>query len=91
MKNKISENDVADFMKTQLDKKKYLSQEEIVYEIEKIFGPDFVYTNENGNQAIKPKVLSAFRKITPNVVWESGERCWRLREDYDEAKSRLQD
>lgn len=83
--------DVAAFMKTQLDQAKYLYQEVVVYKINKKFGSDFAYVNESGNFAIDRKVLKEFRKITPNVVWERGERCWRLREKYDQAVSRMQD
>jgi hypothetical protein len=91
MSSEISDKDVASFMKSQLDTKKYLYQEDIVYEIERKFGSDFVYTNENGNLAIARKVLNQFREVTPNAVWERGERCWRLREKYDQPGSRMQE
>ncbi len=91
MSSKISTKDVADFMKAQLNIKKYLYQEDVVYEIESRFGSDFVYINENGNLAIERKVLNKFREITPNVVWERGERCWRLRENYDKPGARMQE
>ena len=87
----ISPKDVAEFMKAQFNQKLHLYQEEIVYEIENRFGPDFVYTNENGNTAINPKVLKAFREITPNLVRERGERYWRLRAEFDDPKSRMQE
>ena len=91
VKSKLTAKDVAEYMKKQLDQQKYLYQEVIVYEIEAKFGSDFVYINENGNLAIGRNVLKEFRKITPNVVWERGERCWRLREEYDEPDSRMQE
>ena len=76
----------------QLQKTKYLYQEDVVYQIEKKFGRAFVYDNENGNPAIEKKVLAAFRKLSgEQVVWERGERCWRYREKYDQQGSRMQE
>lgn len=62
----------------------FLYQEVVVGQIQRAFGDEFVYTNENGNQAIDRRVLRAFRDLTAgDVVWERGERMWRFREDYD--------
>ena len=91
MNSKTTAKDVAQYMKERLAKQRYLYQEVIVYDIESKFGSDFVYVNENGNLAIGRNVLKEFRKITPNVVWQRGERCWRLREKYDQPESRMQE
>jgi hypothetical protein len=72
-------------MAAELDRETYLYQEAVVWVIEQKFGRDFVYENEAGNLAISKKVLAEFRKLTPNVVWERGERLWRKRERYDPA------
>lgn len=78
-------------MLDELRREKYLYQEIAVAEIETRFGASFVYENENGNLAISREVLAAFRKLTENsVVWERGERCWRMRERFDE-RGRAQD
>jgi hypothetical protein len=58
--------DVAAFMISELDRKKELYQEDVVYEIEKKFGKKFVYTNENGNPAIDRNVLKEFK--TPPII-----------------------
>ncbi|MCH8837662.1 MAG: hypothetical protein IIA60_07655 [Candidatus Marinimicrobia bacterium] len=78
-------------MAQQLEIRQGLYQEEVVYEIESKFGPEFVYINNNGNPAIDRKVLKEFRQLTPNAVWERGDRLWRKREGYDESSSRTQD
>jgi len=91
MSSKPTAKDVAQYMKGQLSQERYLYQEVIVYDIEAKFGSDFVYINENGNLAIGRNVLKEFKKITPNVVWERSERCWRLREKYDQSGSRMQE
>jgi hypothetical protein len=76
--------EVAEWMLTELRRTKYLYQDTVVYDIANKFGNEFTYINENGNLAIDKQVLRAFRKLTENsVVWERGERLWRMREDYD--------
>lgn len=62
-----------------------LYQEDVVFAIEEKFGEPFFYLNDAGNPAIAKSVLSAFRKLTEDtVVWERGERAWRMREPHDE-------
>ena len=83
--------DIAQWMLVQLNEQKYLYQEVIVYQIAQEFGEEFTCTNENGNMAINKKVRDEFRRITgDSVVWESGERMWRKREEYD-SPGRRQD
>ena len=78
-------SDVAKWMLEELQRTKHVYQDEAVFEIERKFGDAFVYDNENGNRAISRAVLKEFRKLTEStVVWERGDRCWRLREKYDE-------
>ncbi|MEX1142038.1 MAG: hypothetical protein WD399_09100 [Thermoleophilaceae bacterium] len=71
--------DVARWMVSELDRQAHLYQEEVVWGIQEKFGGDFVYYNEGGNLAISKKVLTEFHKLTPDVVWERGERLWRKR------------
>ena len=83
--------DIADWMAAQLETKRELYQEDVVSEIIKLSGRQFVYTNENGNDAIGKEVLKEFRKLTEGtVVWERGDKCWRKRNPYD-APGRLSD
>lgn len=84
-------DNVAIWMKSELDKSNWLYQEDAVYKIKDLFGNDFVYINDNGNLAIDKKVLAKFRKLTADdVIWERGEKAWRKRENYDQP-GRLQD
>lgn len=92
MDKKFTAKDVAEFMKTQLDRMGCIYQEDIAYSIQEDFGEEFIYFNDNGGVSIDRKVLSEFRKLTPDVVWERGERCWRPRiDEYDAPDSRMQD
>lgn len=76
--------DVAQWMLAEVRKGDWVHQEVIVYEIERVFGEDFVYTNQNGNPAISRDVLKQFNSISgQEVVWERGDRAWRLRAEGD--------
>jgi hypothetical protein len=75
--------DVARWMLAQVEAEDSLYQDDAAAEIERRFGSAFIYENDNGNPAISRAVLSAFRKISENVVWERSERMWRKREEYD--------
>lgn len=76
---------VARWLLAKIASQRVVYQETVVYEINQTFGGDFVYVNDNGNLAIAKGVLKEFRKISPDVVWERGERCWRMRQPNDDA------
>ncbi len=83
---------VAEWMLAKIQKAKEIYQEDVVYEIEKKFGKEFVYDNDSGNLAIGKNVLREFRKLTEDiVVWERGGRFWRMREKSDPIGKRQAD
>lgn len=43
--------------------------------------PGIIYKNENGNLAIDRKVLAAFKRLTPFLVYDRYFDNWRLRTD----------
>jgi hypothetical protein len=59
-----------------------LSHRTVVREIPERFGAGFTYENDNGHQAIDPRVLKAFRASGP-VFWVARARYWRPRKDDD--------
>ena len=77
----ISTKDVAQFMFDKLQKDGYLYQAQIVHDINKEFGEEFIYMNENGNPAISKKVLTAFGKLKKayNIEWDNYDKSWRLK------------
>src|SRR5436305_15095475 len=84
-----SPDDVAAWMLGRLQRDKELYQQDAAYEISKRFGEPHVYENQSGNLAISRAVLAAFRALTEETaVWLRGERCWRLRERFDEPGRR---
>lgn len=84
-------SDVARWMLEKIDADNPLYQYIAAADIREQFGNEFVHTNDNGNDAIAPSVLKAFRQLSAEtVVWERTERCWRLRQAGD-APGRQQD
>ena len=68
---------VARWMRDELEKAGYLYQWEAILEIQSRFGGDFTYLNESGNFAIDRRVLRAFRNLTEGtVVWRRTEHRW---------------
>jgi hypothetical protein len=88
--NDVRPRDVARWMLEDLDRDGELRQSAAADGIVCNFGPDFVYENENENPAIDDRVLDAFRRITPNVVWIKSEFRWRYRVPGDQP-GRMQD
>jgi hypothetical protein len=83
--------DVAQWMREEIDRTGSLFQADAVIEIEREFGPGFIYENERGNPAIDKGVLREFRELTEAyVVWDFSARVWRLRVEGD-APGRKQD
>jgi hypothetical protein len=82
---------VARWMLDQLNRTGSLLQADAAAGIEREFGTNFVYVNENGNPAIDKRVLGEFRELTEdNVIWDRWEYKWRQRQPGD-APSRRQD
>jgi hypothetical protein len=91
MDSKATAQEVAAWMFEELKRKGDLYQTDAVDDIERKFGKQFTYLNENSNSAIDRKVLAEFRKLSKDsVVWEREDRYWRMRKPYDDP-SRRQD
>lgn len=88
----MTPEEVAVFMLASMGDKKWLYQEVIVTKIRKECGEEHTYLNENGNWAISKAVLKAFRGLTADtLIWERGDRAWRLRTDRDAKDKRQAD
>lgn len=83
---------VARWMLSEFEKAGELYQSDAVDGIEREFGPDFIYDNDLGNQAIDRTVLVAFRKLTEgNVVWNtvlSSAGSGRLQGTRDDSRNK---
>ncbi|MFH4342865.1 hypothetical protein WAI93_19245, partial [Acinetobacter baumannii] len=75
----------------ELDEQEFLYPEWAVWEIQEIFGDDFVSENENGNLTISKVVLEEFRKLTEGeVVWMRSEKAWRRLYEDENYEGRQQ-
>ena len=80
---------VAEWMVGQLEEEHELRQQVAAYEIQALFGDEFVCWDANGDLGIARKVLYQFRKLTGDTVvwvavqgnWLAG--YWRKRERTD--------
>jgi hypothetical protein len=82
---------IATWMVSQF-KGHYLYQDDIVWALNKQFGDDATYQNDNGNLAINKNVLKEFKKITnEKVVWERGGKAWRKLKPTEAYTGRQQD
>lgn len=75
--------EVAAWMIERLKADDALYQDVAVSEIGNKFGEEFVTINGSGNMAIAKSVLTAFNKLSGDVVWCRSERYWRFRKDFD--------
>ena len=70
-------------MKGQVEKEGLLYQETAAAQLLEENNESLAYWDDSGNLCIGKSVLSAFRTLTPNLVYERSEKFWRIRADYD--------
>lgn len=75
--------DVAQWMLSVIQEQGELSQNNAYYQINKQFGTGFTTVTNSGSPSISRSVLTAFKKISDEVIWERGDKKWRKREFYD--------
>ncbi len=82
--SKTTSSDVAQWMLSVIQEQGELSQNNAFYEINKRFGKGFTTITNSGSPSTSKGVLTAFQKISSEVViWERGDKKWRKREFYD--------
>jgi len=82
--SKVTPSDVAQWMLSTIQEQGELTQSNAFYEINKRFGTGFTSITNSGSPSVGSSVLTAFRKISDDVIiWERGDKKWRKREFYD--------
>ena len=88
----LTVSDVVAWMKEYVDQNRQLHHHYAINHIRKHFGQQFLYQNKNGNFAISRDVLEEFlRQTHKSIVWNRGERFWRLRLASDNPNRRSVD
>lgn len=85
----ITITDVAKWMIKELDEQEYLYPQYTVWDIQDLFGDNFIYENENGGLSITKETLKEFRRLTEGtVVWMRSEKAWRRLYEDEEYEGR---
>lgn len=63
-----TQEEVAEWMVSQLEEGTQLRQQDAAREIKELFGEEFVYLDSNDDLAISRKVLYRFKKLTGDAV-----------------------
>mgnify|MGYP001363342668 CR=1 FL=1 len=72
-----SNSEIAQFMVDQIMAHGRVYQEHLVFDIAERFGEEYTFYNNNGNPAIKPAVLSQFRKLQAGrIEWDKADKSW---------------
>jgi plasmid maintenance system antidote protein VapI len=76
--------EIAEWMVEKICEEEYVLHEDMVIEIQQIFGKKNTYKNVNDNYAISKEILKEFRKLNEGViVWVRSDKAWRLIEADD--------
>ncbi len=76
---------VSSWMKDQLNKDGCIYQDDVVDYLVKSEIDSLLRENSDGNLVLKPNLLNAFKKLTPDdVVWVKPDKYWRFRVLEDE-------
>jgi hypothetical protein len=88
MSREPSPEDVAQWMRGEVERRGRLFQITAVEGIIERFGPSFVYRDENGSPAIRPKVVRAFRDLTGDTVaWSRRWKYWEAHDAHPDPSS----
>lgn len=76
--------EAADWMLRQFEAKQFLYQEEAATHLLHLHDEQLAYYDKSGNVCVGMKVLTAFNKLTPDVVYERTGKFWRDRLSSDQ-------
>ena len=80
----MTPQDVARWMAAELQERGFLDQSYVVVHCRRTPGWDgFIIRNSDGGDSIRPDVLAAFRRLTPDIVYERSDQQWRQRQPWD--------
>lgn len=74
----------AEWMLSQYEAKRFLYQEEAATYLLHLHDEQLAYYDANSNVCVGKKVLGIFNKLTPDAVYERGEKFWRDRLPSDQ-------
>lgn len=75
----MTPQDAAEWLLEQFNAKGFLYQEEAASHLYHLQDGSLTYFDGNGNLCIGKPVLAIFNKLTPDAVYERGDKLWRNR------------
>jgi hypothetical protein len=81
----MNADQAARWMLGQFLGKRFLYQEEASTHLLHLHDANLAYYDRNGNVCVGKKVLAAFNKLTPAVVYERADKFWRDRLPSDQS------
>lgn len=80
----MTPQDAAAWMLGQFEAKRFLYQEEAAAHLLNLHDEALAYFDASGNVCVGKIVLKAFNALTPDAVYERGEKFWRDRLPTDQ-------
>jgi hypothetical protein len=80
----MTTEEAAHWMFAQLDANRFIYQEEAATYLINLQDEALAYFDGNGNICVGKSVLSAFNKLTPEIVYERTDKFWRHRLSTDQ-------
>ena len=75
----MTTDEAAEWMLEQFEAKRFLYQEEAASHLLHLHDEALSYFDANANLCVGKKVLAAFNRLTPDAVYERGDKFWRDR------------
>jgi hypothetical protein len=80
----MTPEEAAAWMLEQFEAKRFLYQEEAASHLLHLHDEGLAYYDASGNVCVGKKVLAAFQKLTPDIVYERRDKFWRDRLPTDQ-------
>jgi hypothetical protein len=81
---KMTPEQAAAWMLREYEAKRFLYQDEAASHLLHLNDENLAYFDANGNVCVGKKVLAAFNKLTPDIVYERTDKFWRDRLSTDQ-------
>ncbi|MFM5886338.1 MAG: DUF6953 family protein [Novosphingobium sp.] len=80
----MTPDQAAEWMLEQFEAKRFLYQEEAASHLLHLHDEALSYYDGSGNVCVGKEVLKLFNKLTPDAVYERGDKFWRDRLPSDQ-------
>lgn len=75
----MTAQEAAEWMLERFEANRFLYQEEAASHLLHLHDENLAYFDDSGNVCVGKGVLAIFQKLTPDAVYERGDKLWRDR------------